>query len=197
VIEGLKQYKQRLYKVARDAAKSKYADVWLMLTAFSEASFFLLPPDVLLVGILFSSAQRIRWKYWAAVTTLSSVIGGLFGYLIGVGLFDVLGRPIIEFYNLQAEVTQVGAWFNQYAFWTVFVSAFTPIPYKVFTISAGLFRIPVMIFVVASLLGRGIRFFVIAYIMRRYGKRVLRMTLRYFNIISIILILGVVLLIFL
>lgn len=196
LLRRLELYKRRFYAWAQEAAQSQYASMWLSLVAFTEASFFLIPPDVLLVGILFSSLQRVRWKYWAALTTATSIIGGIVGYLIGVGLFDLIGQPIVDFYNLQDEVMQVGAWFQAHAFWTVFISAFTPIPYKVFTISAGLFRIDFFIFVLASLLGRGIRFFAISYIMKVYGKKVLEITMRYFNIISIAIV-GVLILLFL
>lgn len=188
ILETINKYKEAVYSWTREQARGPHARWWLTGVSFSEASFFLIPPDVLLVGILLSSVQRPRWKYWASVTTLSSVVGGIFGYIIGVGLFDLVGQPIVDFYNLQSEVQTVGLWFNQNAFWAVFISAFTPIPFKVFTISAGLFRIHLGMFVIASLLGRGIRFFGIAYIMKLYGREMLRVIMRYFNIISLIII---------
>lgn len=187
-VEKINAYKKAVYDWSRKQARSKYARWWLVGVSFSEASFFLIPPDVLLVGILLSAVQQKRWKYWASITTLSSVVGGIFGYVVGVGLFDLVGQPIVDFYNLQSEVETVGMWFTQNAFWAVFVSAFTPIPFKVFTISAGLFQIPLTVFIIASLLGRGIRFFGIAYVMKLYGKEMLEVILRYFNIISLALI---------
>jgi len=172
---------------------TKYADSLLALVAFSESSFFLVPPDVVLIGILMYGANK--WIYYASLTTLFSVLGGLFGYVIGIAFFDVLGEFIINTYNLENAFNTVSDLYNNNAFWTVFVSAFTPIPYKVFTITAGLFKINILTFLIASILGRGIRFFSVAYVMKVFGEKFLKIFMKYFNVITIILVIAVLLLI--
>ncbi len=176
-------------------AQTKYADWILAGTAFSEASFFLVPPDVFLIGILMYGANR--WVYYVSFTTIFSVLGGLFGYLIGALFFDAFGELIINTYNLENAFETVSTLYNNNAFWTVFVSAFTPIPYKVFTITAGLFKINLLVFLLASLFGRATRFFLVAYVMRVFGEKVLRVFMKYFNVITLILVFAVLLLLLL
>ena len=168
----------------------KRATFWLIVLSFSEASFFLIPPDVLLVTILAVSVER--WIFYSSLTTIFSVLGGIAGYLIGAFFFDIVGQSLIDFYGLQEQVLYVSEKFNEGAFWAIFLSALTPIPYKVFTISAGFFKIDFIVFMVASILGRGIRFFAVGYIMKRHGKAIMGYVFKYFDILSvIIIILGI------
>lgn len=193
--ERIDEWRVRLYLWARERADGPHAKGWLFALGFSEASFFLIPPDVLLVTILLLGAQR--WWYWAGLTTVSSVLGGIFGYLIGFAFFDIAGEWIINAYHLEEEVRIVSEWYGTNAFWSIFVSALTPIPYKVFTISAGLFHVNILTFIAASLAGRGIRFYGVAYLTHRFGKQVMRLVLKYFNAISIFIIIIALLLIIL
>ena len=116
-------------------------------------------------------AQRQRAWMLAAVTTLWSVLGGIAGYLIGMFLFNVVATPVINFYEAEAAFEAVRAKFQAYGVWIVFLAGFTPIPYKLFTISAGLASMSLLPFVAASLVGRGARFFLVAGLIYAGGER--------------------------
>jgi membrane protein YqaA with SNARE-associated domain len=160
-------------------AHSARARMWLFWLAFVESSVSPMPPDILLVAILLAGAER--WAAYAAITTVGSVLGGLFGYLIGAAFFSLFGEALVRAYGLEAAMRAVGEQFAANAFLAIFVAAFTPIPYKVFTIAAGLFSVPFGVFAVASVIGRGARFFAVAYIVRVFGAAATRLALRYFN----------------
>ncbi|MDQ5957831.1 MAG: hypothetical protein QG665_157 [Patescibacteria group bacterium] len=164
-------------------ADEKSTSWWLGLLSFTESSFFPIPPDVMLVAILTASR---RWAYYALVTTLGSVLGGMAGYFIGHFFFDLVGTKIIALYQLQDEMQKVGELYEANAFWAIFTAAFTPIPYKVFTISAGFFKIDFLTFVVASVIGRGLRFFIVAYLMKIFGQAMGEVIYKYFNIFSLL-----------
>ncbi len=177
-------------------AQGPHAKFWLGTFSFAEASFFPIPPDVILVAILLAG-ERAKWFFYASLTTLFSVLGGVFGYIIGAVFFGVFGESIIAFYGLEQELIYVSDQFAQHAFLAIFLAAFTPLPYKVFTITAGLFGVPLGVFVLASFLGRGLRFFTIAYLMKRYGEKISGMLYTYFNIISLIVLIVLVAIAFL
>lgn len=168
-------------------AEGKNAKWWLFGVAFAESSFFPIPPDVLLAAILVTR-ERVRAFFYASVTTAGSVLGGLFGYAIGYFFFQTVGVWLVDTYHLQTQMVTVQKLFVENAFFAIFVAAFTPIPYKVFTIAAGLFGVSIPTFIVASILGRGGRFFLVAGVMRFFGDHIIRLFYRYFNIASIILV---------
>jgi len=172
-------------------AGSKHSAVALFVLAFIEASFFPIPPDVLLIGILAVNARK--WWYYALIATIGSVLGGAFGYLIGWGLYEGIGARIVEFYNLTSTVEAIGHKYSENVFLTVFTAAFTPIPFKVITIAAGLFKINIWAMIISALAGRALRFFVIASILKIFGNRINGMVLKYFNILSLAAIVLVVL----
>lgn len=167
-------------------AESKNAKWWLFGVAFSESSFFPIPPDVLLVAILMTR-ERVRAYFYAGITVFGSVLGGLLGYTIGYFLFQTVGVWIVSTYHLEAELIVVQKLFSDNAFWAIFAAAFTPIPYKIFTISAGLFMISISVFVVASVLGRGLRFFIVATIMKFFGEKIKEIFYKYVGLISLII----------
>ena len=177
--------KKRIRGWALRHAEGPHAKFWLSVLSFSEASFFPIPPDVLLIAILLANKAR-KWLYYAFITSLFSVLGGVFGYAIGFFFFDVFGNWIISFYGLEKEFVWLKTVFNDTAFWAIFAAAFTPIPYKIFTITAGLFNINFMLFIIASILGRSIRFFAVAGILRIYGERVSKLLYKYFNIVTFV-----------
>lgn len=164
-------------------AEGKNAKWWLFGLAFAESSFFPIPPDVLL-GAILMTRERIRAFFYATVTTVGSVLGGLFGYAIGYFFFQTIGVWLVGVYHLEAQMETVRMLFADNAFFAIFVAAFTPIPYKVFTITAGLFSINLPVFIIASILGRGGRFFAVAGVMRFFGGHIARIAYRYFNLIS-------------
>lgn len=175
-------------------AEGKNAKWWLFGVAFAESSFFPIPPDVLLAAILVTR-ERVRAFFYASVTTAGSVLGGLLGYTIGYFFFQTVGVWLVDTYHLQTQMVTVQKLFVENAFFAIFVAAFTPIPYKVFTIAAGLFGVSLPTFIIASILGRGGRFFLVAGVMRFFGDHIIRLFYRYFNIASIILValLGILL----
>lgn len=156
---------------------------WLFLVSFAESSFFPIPPDLLLMPIV--ARLRSKWWYYATITTVASVFGGMFGYLIGALFFNVVGAFLVKTYQLEKELEYVSTLFQQNAFWAIFTAAFTPIPFKLFTIAGGLFKINFVIFTIASILGRGMRFFAVAYLMKLFGGSIGRLAFKYFNLLTL------------
>lgn len=165
-------------------ARGPHARFWLAALSFSEASFFPIPPDILLIAILLTNGAR--WIKYSLITTLSSIAGGAFGYVIGVFFFAVIGEPLITFYHLEESMKYVQGLFSENAFTVILLAAFTPIPFKVFTIAAGLCHIDFFVFIAASLLGRGTRFFAIGYLLRRFGDKISALLFKYFNLFSLV-----------
>lgn len=175
---------RKLYDWTIRWSHTKKAPYALFAIAFAESSFFPIPPDVVLIPM--TVAHRKYWLRNAVICTLGSVLGGLFGYLIGWGLYEIIGKPIVDFYNLSEAVASIGQRYKDHAFLTIFGAAFTPIPYKAFTIAAGLFIIPIPTLVIASILGRAGRFFAIAFALKLFGKKIEESIEKYFDIISIL-----------
>lgn len=155
-----------LYSRTMQWARHKYATYWLALVSFSESSFFLVPPDVMLAPM--SLARPDKAYFYALITTIASVSGGLLGYLIGVFALQLVEPWIIQFGYLHAYET-AQQWFADYGFWAIFLAGFTPIPYKIFTIAAGAVGMLLLPFVLGSLIGRGTRFFLVAGLMKWGG----------------------------
>lgn len=175
---------RKLYDWTIKWSKTRYANLSLFLLAFCESSFFPIPPDVLLITM--TVANRIRWWIFASITTIGSVMGGVFGYYIGVVFFESIGKSIINFYHVQEMFDIVGNKYSESSFLAVFTAAFTPIPYKVFTIAAGVFRISLYDLIIASILGRGGRFFMVALALRIFGKKISNLIEKYFDIFSLV-----------
>lgn len=171
-----------LYQWMLSWSDSPYALPALFLLAFAESSFFPLPPDVLLMALTLGNPS---WgMYYAAVSTAGSVLGGMFGYVIGwYG-----GRPILLKFMGPERVATIHAAFEKYEGWAILIAGFTPIPYKIFTIGAGAFYVNFKIFVVASLISRGARFFIVAGMLQLFGPWVQELIERYFNLFSILFI---------
>lgn len=173
---------RKLYDWTLKWSKTKYAKWFLFLMAFSESSFFPIPPDVLLIAM--TVAERMKWWMFASIATIGSVLGGVAGYYIGVAFFESIGKSIINFYHLQELVDIVGNKYSENSFLAVFTAAFTPIPYKLFTIAGGVFKIPLQDLIIASILGRGGRFFMVAIALRIFGKKISNVIEKYFDIFS-------------
>ena len=152
----------------------------LFLIALVESSVFPIPPDVLLIAIV--AARPRAWLRAAAACTGGSAIGAMIGYAIGAGFMATLGQAIVDFYGAQAAWDRVVALYNgEWGVWFLAVAAFTPIPFKVATISAGATQIPFVPFVLVSLIGRGARFVLVAAILRIFGAEVRRRLERHFD----------------
>ncbi|HHT9119443.1 MAG TPA: YqaA family protein [Candidatus Hypogeohydataceae bacterium YC41] len=174
---------RRLMDWTLEWANTRYATPALFLVAVAEASFFPIPPDVLLIALGISLPTRAF--HYALVCSVGSVLGGCLGFFIGYGLFETIGKPIIDFYGLEQEFNYVSNRFNENAFLAVVVAGFTPIPYKLFTIGAGVCKVNFFTLVLASVLSRGSRFFAEAALVYFFGARVRVFIERYFNILSI------------
>jgi|TARA_B100002003_G_C14139343_1_gene547908 membrane protein YqaA with SNARE-associated domain len=164
-----------LYDRGLEWAAHHQAPRYLALVSFAESSFFPVPVDVMLAPMVL--ANRERAFFFATLTTVMSVVGGLFGYLIGMFLFEEFGQPLISFYHAEESFIQIKEWFIDYGVWIVFIAGFTPIPFKIFTITSGLMLMPVLSFFLASLVGRSARFFLVAGLLYWGGaplERVLR-----------------------
>jgi membrane protein YqaA with SNARE-associated domain len=175
---------RRLYDWVLSWADRPYGALALFLLAFAESSFFPIPPDVLLIALALGAPAA--WWRVGAICTLGSVLGGVLGYVIGMFLMDGVGMKIIDFYHAHAYYEQVQAWYRQYDAWIVFVAAFTPIPYKVFTIASGAFHMNLLAFAAVSLVGRGARFFLVAGLLRIAGERMKRFIDKYFDLLAVL-----------
>jgi membrane protein YqaA with SNARE-associated domain len=157
-----------LYSRAMQWSRHRHAPWYLGGLSFAESSFFPIPPDVMLAPM--SLAQPRRAWLFALITTLASVAGGLFGYLIGSYAFHFV-EPLIRDGRYWDGYITAQAWFDRWGFWAVFLAGFSPIPYKVFTIAAGAVSMAVLPFAIASFIGRGARFFLVAGLMALGGAR--------------------------
>jgi membrane protein YqaA with SNARE-associated domain len=156
-----------LYAKSMQWARHKYATYWLALVSFTESSFFLIPPDVMLAPMSLAKPHK-AWFY-AFVTTVASVLGGLLGYLIGSFAFELI-EPYIHSMGYWHKFELAQQWFADYGFWAILLAGFTPIPYKVFTIASGVAGMLLVPFVLGSLIGRGGRFFLVAGLMYWGGE---------------------------
>ena len=151
-----------LYDKCMEWARHQHAVWYLSGLSFAESSFFPVPPDVMLAPMCMAQPSR-AWRY-AAVTTLASVVGGLFGYLIGFYAFDLI-QPWLQESHYWDKYLHARDWFEEWGFWAILVAGFSPIPYKVFTIAAGTLAMGLPLFVAGSFIGRGGRFFLVAALM--------------------------------
>jgi len=172
-----------LYDWVLSWAEKPGGEAALYSLAFAESSFFPIPPDPLLIAFCLSKPDRSL--NFALFTTIFSVIGGMFGYLIGFALFEIVGKPILNFYNYWDAYNNVKSMFDTYGFIAVFIAGFTPIPYKVFTIASGSLYFNFPLFVLASIISRGARFFLVSIIMFFFGKPAKEFIDKYFDWLSL------------
>ncbi len=176
---------KKLYnKILLISAKPK-AEVFLGTIAFTESSFFPIPPDLLLLPMAL--ARPLKWLKLAIITTFFSVLGGIFGYFIGVFLWDTIGQSIIEFYHLENQFDLFKKNYNEKGALIVFIAGFTPIPYKLITISSGGMHLDLITFIIASFISRGARFFILTGIIRLFGDAAKKVIDKYFSILTLIL----------
>ncbi|MCU7552989.1 DedA family protein [Alteromonas sp. ASW11-19] len=159
---------QPCYDMAIRWSRHRHASRYLGGLSFAESMFFPIPPDVMLAPMALSQPSR-AW-YFALLTTLTSVLGGIAGYVLGYFAFEAWLQPLIVSAGYQPKLDQAMHWFTEYGVWVIFLAGFSPIPYKVFTISAGFLQMAFLPFVLASAVGRGARFFLVAGLMRWGGS---------------------------
>jgi len=160
---------RRLYDWCVNAAGRPHAAWILAGVSFAESSFFPAPPDVMLIPM--SLARPDRAWFFAALCTIASVAGGLLGYFIGSELYATVGQWLIQLYGYGDKVEAFRSAYAQYGVWIILLKGLTPIPYKIVTITSGFAGFNIVLFVVMSVISRGMRFFVIAFLLNRYGDR--------------------------
>lgn len=181
---------KRLYNWTLHWAETPHSTWALFILAFCESSFFPIPPDVLLMALAVALPTK-SFKY-AFVCSVGSVLGGCFGYLVGYEFFEYVGRPIIDFYHINDKFDSVSQMFQDNAFAAIAVAGFTPIPYKVFTIAAGVCKINIFTLILASALSRSARFFMVAALFYFFGPKIKIFIEKYFNILTILFIILLV-----
>jgi len=174
---------RRLYDWVLHWAETPYGTWALFLLAFSESSFFPIPPDVLLIALAVAIPKK-SFKY-ALVCSAGSVLGGCLGYLIGWHFMAGIGEKIIAFYGLTQKIEYIKDLYINYDAWAIGIAGFTPIPYKVFTISAGAFNINFPVFIIASTISRSARFFLVGSLIYIFGPRIQTFIDKYFNILAV------------
>lgn len=161
---------RRLYDWTMSLADHRYALWFLAIVSFVESSVFPIPPDVLMIPMIIARPDR-AWLI-ALVALVSSVLGGILGYLIGAFAYDTIGQPILMALGKEEAMAAFSTTFNDFGFWAVLTAGITPFPYKVITIMSGFTGMPFMTFVATSILARGLRFFIVAGLLWKFGEPV-------------------------
>ncbi len=177
---------RKLYDWMLHWADTPYGPLALFLLALAESSFFPIPVDPLLIALCLGAIKK-SWRF-AFYTSLASVTGGMIGYLIGFGIWEAVDSFFFKYIPGFSEnlFNRVMVNFNEYGFWYVFAAGFTPIPYKVFTIASGVFKLNFFLFVIASTISRSLRFFAIAALFRKFGPEIKSFIDKYFNLLAIL-----------
>ncbi|HCQ64532.1 MAG TPA: cytochrome B [Rhodobacteraceae bacterium] len=158
---------KRLYDWTISLAESKHALWALAFVAFIESSVFPIPPDILMIPMIIATPRRAFLI--AGIALASSVLGGMLGYFIGWGAFESIGRPVLEFYGKDAYFAEFSTKYNEWGAWAVLIAGVTPFPYKVITILSGVTGLNFAVFMVASVVARGLRFFIVAALLWKFG----------------------------
>lgn len=153
-----------LYNKVLDWSRHRHAPKYLAAVSFAEASFFPIPVAVMLLPMSLAQPSR-AWRL-AGITLLFSVLGGIAGYMIGWGAYELI-EPLLS--NHAAQLAKAREWFAEYGVWIVLMAGFSPVPYKIFTITAGVLVMPFVPFVIASIIGRASQFYLIAFLVNRFG----------------------------
>ena len=182
---------RRLYDWCIDAAGRPHAAWALGSIAFAESSFFPVPPDLMLIPMALARPDR-AW-FFAGLCTAMSVIGGLFGYFIGAELYATVGHWLIALYGYGDKVEAFREAYAHYGAWIILIKGVTPIPYKIVTITSGFAGFNIALFVVLSIITRGVRFFLVAFLLNRYGEQAREIIERRLGFWTAVAVLGIVL----
>ena len=184
---SFKNLTRKIYDTTLDLAARKNAIWWLFAISFIESSFFPIPPDIMIIPMVLAmpkNAYRI-----AGVATLASVLGGYLGYSIGIFGYEVIAKPLLEFYGYMAQFEKFENYYHEYGAWIVFGAGITPFPYKIITIASGVVHLNLVIFTVASILARGFRFYIIAVLLKHFGEPMKVFIEKNLNLLSILFLL--------
>jgi len=172
---------RRLYSWTIKKAEHKNASWFLSLVSFTESSFFPIPPDILLIPMIL--AKRLNAWFYALICTLSSVAGGVLGYIIGYYFYSSIGLVIVELYGLSDSFNIFENYYNEYGLWIVLGAGFTPFPFKFITIASGVFGLNIFLFIIVSIVARGLRFYLISSLLFIFGDQIRNLIDKYFNLL--------------
>jgi membrane protein YqaA with SNARE-associated domain len=179
-----------LYEWTLKWAEHKFAPRILAVLTFAESVFFPIPPDVLLAPMVLAQREK-AWRF-ATITTIASVLGGIVGYGLGYLMFDPWIQPLITEFGYQARFDKAMLWFSEWGVWVVFIAGFSPIPYKLFTVSAGFLNMAFLPFLIASAVGRGMRFFMVAGIIRWGGAAMEKKLKQWVDVLGWLVVIAIV-----
>jgi membrane protein YqaA with SNARE-associated domain len=182
-----------IYNKVIELSGHQYAERYLGVLSFAESSFFPIPPDVMLIPM--SLATPSKWVRLATLTTITSVLGGVAGYFLGMWAIDWIQPMIIE-WGYAEKFEQIKDLFSQWGIWAILAAGFSPIPYKLFTISAGLLSMAFLPFVIASAIGRGLRFFLVASLVAKVGSKMEPLIIKYIEWLGWLVVFILVIIIF-
>ncbi len=175
---------RQLYEWTLKKSEHPKASWFLSIISFAESSFFPIPPDIILIPMVIAKTAK-AWIY-AFICTVSSVLGGALGYLIGFFFYNSVGILIVNYYGLDNQFTNFENSYNEYGFLIVLGAGFTPFPFKLITISSGLFGLNFITFILVSFIARGLRFFLLAGLLKLFGQSIKKFIDQYFNLLAII-----------
>ncbi len=180
-----------IYDYMLNLSAGKNAMCFLFLVAFAESSFFPIPPDIMIIPMVLALPKN-AYKI-AGLATIASVLGGCFGYLIGAVFFDLIAEPILNAYNAMDKFKEFETYYHEFGAWIVFGAGITPFPYKIITIASGAVHLNVFVFTLASVFARGIRFYFVAWLLKKYGepmKAFIEKNLGWLSILFMIILIG-------
>ena len=175
---------KKTYNWTLEKAQHKNAKWYLSLISFAESSFFPIPPDILLIPMALAS--KANALFYAFICTLFSVLGGILGYAIGYFFYNSVGIYIVEFYRLENSFSIFENYYKEFGILIVLGAGITPFPYKFITIASGVFGLNIFLFIIVSIIGRGLRFYLIAILLYFFGEKIKLIIDKYFNILTIV-----------
>ena len=175
---------KKTYDWTLEKAQHKNAKWYLSLISFAESSFFPIPPDILLIPMALAS--KANALFYAFICTLFSVLGGILGYAIGYFFYNSVGIYIVDFYHLENSFNIFESYYKEFGILIVLGAGITPFPYKFITIASGVFGLNIFLFIIVSIIGRGLRFYLIAILLYFFGEKIKLIIDKYFNVLTIV-----------
>lgn len=185
------KFVRKIYDAVFHLSKENGAVYWLFAVSFIESSFFPIPPDVMLIPMILAAPKK-AWNL-AGIATAGSVIGAYLGYAIGFYFFQLIAEPLLNFYGYLEKFNSFKDLYNQYGAWIVFGAGITPFPYKIITIASGVVHMNLLVFTIASVIARGMRFFLVAWLLKQYGETMrvfIEKNLGWLSVVFLILLIG-------
>ena len=164
-------------KIIKISDNKKSLD-FLAIFSFLESIIIPIPPDIFLIPITLT--KRYKWFYLAVFTTFFSILGGILGYIIGMYFWDLVGMKIVNFYDAHHHIDYIKSLFNKYGWAVILIAGFSPIPYKIFTVSSGMMGYNFVIFLLCSLISRGLRFISLTFLVNKYGEKSIKLAEKHF-----------------